>query len=83
MSDMASDAKTCFSSKVEYCAVVQYLCLNGKTSKEIHVDLANVYGSSATSYALVKLFQYMFYMWVQNCTLIKSFFNKILNVKHG
>ena len=29
------------------------------------------------------LFQYMFYTWLQNCTLIKSFFNKILNVKHG
>ena len=29
------------------------------------------------------LFQYMFYTWVQNCTLIESFFNKILNVKHG
>ena len=29
------------------------------------------------------LFLYMFYMWVQNCTLIESFFNKILNVKHG
>ena len=23
------------------------------------------------------------YTWVQNCTLIESFFNKILNVKHG
>ena len=29
------------------------------------------------------LFLYMFYTWVQNCTLIQSFFNKILNVKHG
>ena len=29
------------------------------------------------------LFQYMFYTWVQNCTPIESFFNKILNVKHG
>ena len=29
------------------------------------------------------LFQYMFYTWVQNYTRIKSFFNKILNVKHG
>ena len=27
------------------------------------------------------LFQYMFYTWVQNCTHIESFFNKILNVK--
>ena len=29
------------------------------------------------------LFQYMFYTWVQNCTRIESFFNKILNVNHG
>ena len=29
------------------------------------------------------LFQYMFYTWVQSCTRIESFFNKILNVKHG
>ena len=29
------------------------------------------------------LFQYMFDTWVQNCILIESFFNKILNVKHG
>ena len=29
------------------------------------------------------LFQYMFYTLVQNCTRIESFFNKILNVKHG
>ena len=29
------------------------------------------------------LFQYMFYTWVQNCTRIESFFNKILNIKHG
>ena len=29
------------------------------------------------------LFQYMFYTWVQNCTVIESFLNKILNVKHG
>ena len=29
------------------------------------------------------LFQYMFYTWVQTCTRIESFFNKILNVKHG
>ena len=27
------------------------------------------------------LFQYMFYMWVQKCKLIESFFNKILNFK--
>ena len=29
------------------------------------------------------LFQYMFYTVVQNCARIESFFNKILNVKHG
>ena len=29
------------------------------------------------------LFQYMFYTSVQNCMRIESFFNKILNVKHG
>ena len=29
------------------------------------------------------LIQYMFYTWVQNCTRIESFFNKVLNVKHG
>ena len=29
------------------------------------------------------LFQYMFYTWIQNCICIESFFNKILNVKHG
>ena len=29
------------------------------------------------------LFQYMSYTWVQNCTCIEPFFNKILNVKHG
>ena len=51
---MASDAKACFSSKVEYRAVIRYLCLKGKTGKEIHSDLANVYGSSAASYAQVK-----------------------------
>ena len=51
---MASDAKACFSSKVEYRAVIRYLYLKGKTGKEIHSELANVYGSSAPSYAPVK-----------------------------
>ena len=50
---MASDAKACFSSKVEYCAVIRYLYLKGKTGKEIHGELADVYGSSAP-YAQVK-----------------------------
>ena len=51
---MASDAKACFSSKVEYRAVIRYLYLKGKTGKEIHSELADVYGSSAPSYAQVK-----------------------------
>ena len=49
MSNMASDAKTCFSSKVEYRAVIRYL--KGKTGQEIHGELADVYGSAAPSYA--------------------------------
>ena len=51
---MASDAKACFSSKAEYRAVIRYLYLKGKTGKEIHCELADVYGSSAPSYAQVK-----------------------------
>ena len=51
---MASDAKACFSSKVEYRAVIRYLYLKGKTGKEIYGELADVYGSSAPSYAQVK-----------------------------
>ena len=51
---MASDAKACFSSKVVYRAVIRYLYLKGKTGKEIHGELADVYGSSAPSYAQVK-----------------------------
>ena len=51
MSNMVSDAKTCFSCKVEDRRVIRYLCLNGKTGKEMHRELANVYGSSAPSYA--------------------------------
>ena len=54
MSNMASNAKACFSSKVEYRAVIRYLYLKGKTGKEIHSELADVYGSSAPSYAQVK-----------------------------
>ena len=54
LSNMASDAKACFSSKVDYRAVIRYLYLKGITGKEIHGELANVYGSSAPSYALVK-----------------------------
>ena len=51
---MASDAKACFSSKVEYRAVIRYLYLKVKTGKEIHGESADVYGSSAPSYAQVK-----------------------------
>ena len=54
MSNMVSDAKACFSSKVEYRPVIRYLYLKGKTGKEIHGELADVYGSSAPSYAQVK-----------------------------
>ena len=48
---MANDAKACFSSKVEYRATIRYLFLKGKTGKEILGELADVYGSSAPSYA--------------------------------
>ena len=51
---MARDAKECFSSKVEYRALIRYLYLKGKTGKEIHGELTAVYGSSAPSYAQVK-----------------------------
>ena len=51
---MASDAKACFPSKVEYRAIIRYLYLKGKTGKEIHGELADVYGSSAPSYVQVK-----------------------------
>ena len=54
MSNMASDAKASFSSKAEYRAVILYLYLKGKTDREIHCELTNVYGSSAPSYAQVK-----------------------------
>ena len=47
MSNMASNAKVSFSSKVEYRAVIRYLYLKGKTGQEIHCKLTNVYGSSA------------------------------------
>ena len=52
---MASDAKACCSSKVEYHAVIRYryLYLKDKSGKEIHGQLADVYGSSAPSYAQI------------------------------
>ena len=54
MSNMASDARACFSSKVEYRTVIRYLYLKGKTGKEMHIELTDVYGSSVPSYAQVK-----------------------------
>ena len=36
ISNMVSDAKACLSSQVEYRAVIRYLYLKGKISKEIH-----------------------------------------------
>ena len=54
---MASDAKACFSSKVEYRAVIRYLYFKGKTGKEIYGKLDDVYGSSAPSYAQVKFWE--------------------------
>ena len=53
---MASHAKVSFSSKVEYRAV-PYLYLKGKKGQEIHGELADVYGSSAPSYAQVKFWE--------------------------
>ena len=41
-------------SKVGYRVVIRCLYLKGKTGKEIHSELADVYMSSAPSYALVK-----------------------------
>ena len=51
---MASDAKVCFSSKVQCRTIIRYLYLKGQTGKEINCKLADVYGSSAPSYAQVK-----------------------------
>ena len=51
---MASDAKAWFSSKVEYHAVIRYLYLKGKTGKVFDGEFADIYGSSAPSYAQVK-----------------------------
>ena len=52
MSNMASEA--CFSSKDEYRVIIRYLYLKGKTGKEMHGELADVFGSSAPSYAQVE-----------------------------
>ena len=56
MSNMASDAKACFSSKVEYRAVIRYLYIKDKTGNEIQGELADGYGSSAPSYTQVKFY---------------------------
>ena len=42
MSNMTSDAKACFSSKVENRVIIRYLYLKGKAGKEIHGELADV-----------------------------------------
>ena len=57
---MAGDAKVSFSSKIEYCAVLQYLYLKGKTGQEKHCELTNVYWSSAPSYMYAQV-----KFWVQ------------------
>ena len=64
MSNMAIDAKACFSSKVEYRSVIQYLYLKGKLGKEIHGELADVYGSSEPSYTQIKF-------WVGNSNAVE------------
>ena len=51
---MVGDAKACFSSKVEYRAVIQYLYLKDKTGNEIQGELADGYGSVAPSYTQIK-----------------------------
>ena len=51
MSNMATDAEACFSSKVENRAVIRCLYVKGETCKEIHGELADVYEFSAPSYA--------------------------------
>ena len=43
-----------FHLKFEYRAVMWYLYLKGKTGKEMLGKLADVYGSSAPTYAQIK-----------------------------
>ena len=52
---MAGDEKACFSSKVEYRAVIRYLYLKGKTGKEIHGELADVYGPMFMGLLMLRL----------------------------
>ena len=54
MSNIASDAKACFSCQVEYRAIIWYLYLKGNRGKEIHGELADAYESFAPSYAQIK-----------------------------
>ena len=42
MSNTASDARACFSSNVDYRAIIRYLYLKGTIGKEIHGELADV-----------------------------------------
>ena len=51
---MASEVKACFSPKAEYRAIIRFLYVKDKTGNEMHGELADVYGSSAPSYAQVK-----------------------------
>ena len=61
---MASDAKACFSSKVEFRGVIRYLYLKGKTGKEIYGELSDLYGSFAPPYAQVEF-------WVGNSNAVE------------
>ena len=77
MSNIASDAKTWFSSKAEYRAVIRNWYLKGKTGKEIHGELAFVYGYSSPSYAQVK-----FWVGAFNCgwtSLEEARFGRVLD----
>ena len=44
MSNMASNVEARISSKVEYRAIIRYLHLKGKTGKDMHAELVDVYG---------------------------------------
>jgi len=39
--------------KFEFCAVIKFLCKEGRAAKEIHDRLRTVYGDSAPSYSTV------------------------------
>lgn len=40
--------------KLEYCAVIKFLHLKGKTLTEIKAELDSVYGDAAPSFTIVK-----------------------------